>query len=252
VFDFYAPWCGHCQELRPEYEKVARALETRVSFGTVDCEAQQDLCQNIGVDGFPQVRLLIQKTELDEIYSGELQEEPIKTWILDAIGNNVVEMDAATFDKQVMKGTDAWLINFSAGEWCGPCQMVKKTMRTMSRKLAPFAKVGVINCDKEKELCQSQSIASYPMAKICEKKSEHEAMSCDVIEKKAGGQTMNLNLVLDLWGMGFTAGARLARPQEKSADVGIDGFDYSSLGDDESEDAWADEPAPTPIDEKDL
>ena len=27
VVDFYAPWCGHCQELRQEFHKVARTME---------------------------------------------------------------------------------------------------------------------------------------------------------------------------------------------------------------------------------
>jgi len=43
--EFYAPWCGHCQHLAPEYENVGKAFEgSKVVVAKVDCDAHGELC----------------------------------------------------------------------------------------------------------------------------------------------------------------------------------------------------------------
>merc|ERR1711916_408316 len=53
--EFYAPWCGHCKRLTPEYEIVgdAFARTPEVVVAKVDADAHRSLGSRFGVTGFP-------------------------------------------------------------------------------------------------------------------------------------------------------------------------------------------------------
>jgi len=56
--EFYAPWCGHCQQLAPKWKQVAAKLKGVVNVGAVDCDAHKALCQQHGVKGYPTIKAL--------------------------------------------------------------------------------------------------------------------------------------------------------------------------------------------------
>jgi len=41
--EFYAPWCGHCKKLAPEWDKLATLLKGKVKVGKVDATVETDL-----------------------------------------------------------------------------------------------------------------------------------------------------------------------------------------------------------------
>jgi len=51
VVEFYAPWCGHCQRLAPEYEKAATNLKGMIKVGGVNCDEEKQLCGQYGIQG---------------------------------------------------------------------------------------------------------------------------------------------------------------------------------------------------------
>ena len=47
IVEFYAPWCGHCQQLAPEYQKAAKALKGIINVGGIDCDVHKSLCGQV-------------------------------------------------------------------------------------------------------------------------------------------------------------------------------------------------------------
>ncbi|KAL7668654.1 hypothetical protein ACOME3_009348 [Neoechinorhynchus agilis] len=57
---FYAPWCGHCQALAPDYKKASDLVdETKFVFAEVDCTKTNGkrACETHGVSGYPTLKL---------------------------------------------------------------------------------------------------------------------------------------------------------------------------------------------------
>ena len=58
MVEFYAPWCGHCKALEPEYDAAAKQLPEG-ALAKVDCDAHSELCSAQGVDGYPTLKYFV-------------------------------------------------------------------------------------------------------------------------------------------------------------------------------------------------
>lgn len=63
VIKFYADWCGPCQAMKPEYEKV-RKLYPHVQFYEVDWDKNRAKAEQFGIESVPFVLRLKNRKEV--------------------------------------------------------------------------------------------------------------------------------------------------------------------------------------------
>ena len=86
VVDFWAPWCGPCLMMAPEFQKAA-AQRPDVRFVKVDTEASPEIGAQYGIRSIPTLGLFRQGKEIGRI-SGAMSAPQLLEWIDRALHSN--------------------------------------------------------------------------------------------------------------------------------------------------------------------
>lgn len=192
ILEFYAPWCGHCQNLKPAYEKVAKNLNGLAKVAAINCDddANKPFCGQMGVQGFPTLKTIKPGSKpgrpIVEDYQGERSAKAIAEAVVDKIPNHVKKLQDSTIDKWLAdsasstkailfteKGTTSALIRALAIDFLGSISVAqirsKETAAVEKFGVSDFPSVVVIQADGSPHTVYSDEMKKQPLVDLLSK-----------------------------------------------------------------------------------
>jgi len=84
LVDFWAPWCGPCKAMAPQFERAAARLEPAVRLAKINTDEEQELAQRFGIQGIPTMILFHHGKPIAR-QSGAMDASAIERWTRDAL-----------------------------------------------------------------------------------------------------------------------------------------------------------------------
>ncbi|KAI5692766.1 hypothetical protein M8J76_002994 [Diaphorina citri] len=135
---FYAPWCGHCKKLKPEYEKAAtdvKGADPPISFVKVDCtEAGKETCNKHGVSGYPTLKIF-RNGQVSKEYQGPRDAGGIIKYMKAQVGPSSKELSSVETLEAFIGKDDVAVVGFFQKEsdlkaaFLGVADKLRETVR---------------------------------------------------------------------------------------------------------------------------
>ncbi|CEM39955.1 unnamed protein product [Vitrella brassicaformis CCMP3155] len=113
LVQFFAPWCGYCRQLAPEYAKAAKTLKSSnmdIPLAKVDATVETALAERFGVRGFPTIFFFVNGKEQE--YTGGRTENAIVSWIQRKSGPPSVRLNQTAEAQDYLKRNPLALVGF--------------------------------------------------------------------------------------------------------------------------------------------
>ncbi|XP_054987010.1 protein disulfide-isomerase [Sorex araneus] len=116
LVEFYAPWCGHCKALAPEYAKAAGKLKaegSEIRLAKVDATEESDLAQQYGVRGYPTIKFFKNgDTASPREYTAGREADDIVNWLKKRTGPAATMLADVAAAEALVESSEVTVIGF--------------------------------------------------------------------------------------------------------------------------------------------
>ncbi|XP_015178651.1 PREDICTED: protein disulfide-isomerase [Polistes dominula] len=113
LIEFYAPWCGHCKALAPEYAKAAKKLAesgSNIKLAKVDAIVETELAEKHSVRGYPTLKFYRRGFVIE--YNGGRMADDIVNWLLKKTGPAAKDLTSVEKAKAFIDEHEVAIVGF--------------------------------------------------------------------------------------------------------------------------------------------
>uniref|UniRef100_A0A7N6F6P9 Thioredoxin domain-containing protein n=1 Tax=Anabas testudineus TaxID=64144 RepID=A0A7N6F6P9_ANATE len=176
---FYAPWCGHCKKMKPEFDEAAEILNKGADspgvLAAVDATVHKAVGDRFKISGFPTVKYFENGEEkytlpqlrtrdkiIEFLHNPQAPPPPEQSW--EDKPSSVSHLGSEDFREALKKKKHA-LVMFYA-PWCPHCKNTVPHFTTAAELFKEDRKIvyAAVDCTKGQnhELCKQEGVEGYP------------------------------------------------------------------------------------------